>query len=168
MKNYPSPVRGVFCISIVDHISKSALVLFNLLRPNKHHKKRVLLKLSSLGSKLYREDYWLLSFYSNNREGEWFVIVFILFLWDRTKKGYIMCYYPLTYYDYVISDIVYITLSCILVLFTNIEYVISWYFLSQLLKKSKDSINLYFRFSSAATFKDTKFLLPLLVSGNWT
>ena len=79
-----------------------------------------------------------------------------------------MCYYPLTYYDYVISDIVYITLSCILVLFTNIEYVISWYFLSQFLKKSKDYINLDFRFSSAATFKDTKFLLPLLVSGNRT
>ena len=51
-------------------------------------------------------------------------------------------------------------MSCIIFSLTNIESVISWYFLSQFLKQSKNYINSNFRFWSTSTSKDTKFLLP--------
>ena len=37
VRDFPSPELGVFCIYIVGFISKSALVLFTLLRASKHH-----------------------------------------------------------------------------------------------------------------------------------
>ena len=60
MSDIPSPERVVFCISIIDIISKIALILFNLLREIKHHLKNVLLNLSSLRAKRYTADYILL------------------------------------------------------------------------------------------------------------
>ena len=51
VRNFPSPERGVFCILIVDIISKRSQVLFSLLCVRNYHYKRGLLKLSSLSEK---------------------------------------------------------------------------------------------------------------------
>ena len=39
--NYPGPERNIFCISIVDLILRSALVLFSLLREINYHYNKV-------------------------------------------------------------------------------------------------------------------------------
>ena len=103
-------------------------------------KQRGYINVNFIKCKKNTEDYCLLSFYSQNCDGEWSKLFLFLFLWDRTTKRYIVCYFPLTYNDYLIVDMFYIKTSCSFVFITNIESMISWYFMSQFLNQSKNSI----------------------------
>ena len=69
-----------------------------------------------------------------------------------------MCYFPLTYNDSLIFVTFCIKMSWRFVFFTNIESVISWYFLTQFLKQSPNFKQI--RFQSTTTFADTKLPLP--------
>ena len=59
----------------------------------------------------------------------------------------IMCYCILNYGNNLIFDIYYINLSCIIVFFTNLESVISWYFLSDFFEAVKELHKVWFPIS---------------------
>ena len=71
MRNCPGPERIFFCILIIDHIFRRALVFFSLLRAiNYHYNKKGFLKVISLSAKQFTEDCHILPFNSQYRYSE--------------------------------------------------------------------------------------------------
>ena len=133
----PSPECGVSCILIVDHISKSALVLFNLLRASKHNSGKA--SCSSPPYYYQKDTQMIISHFlwSQYHKGEWPILYFfLLFLW-MNKTINRMYYCILNSDDNIIFVTFSIKMSCIIVFLTNSESVISWYFMSQLFWGSK-------------------------------
>ena len=52
MRDFPGPERGILCILIIDIISKSALVLFSLLRASNYYYNKGALKVEFIKYKI--------------------------------------------------------------------------------------------------------------------
>ena len=127
MRNCPSPERGIFCILVIDLISKSALVLFKLLRASKHNCKKASCY-SRVQNNTQRIIDYCISTVKIVRVSDRYFYFFSV-RWNKTR--YIICYFQLTYDYNIILDM--FILECYVSLFflQNIESVIYWYFPSQ-------------------------------------
>ena len=119
MSDCRSPERGV-CLYFYCwyHFKKRRGIVYPFM-----WKKKPLQKVpcySILRSGRYMEDCWLLSFYSQNSEGELSILFFLIFvIWN--KKRYIMCYCLLTYDDNIILVMFYIKILFIIFFLPNFE-----------------------------------------------
>ena len=114
MINYYQPEYGVFCVSIIDLIYRSALVVFTLLRKSNYHyfKCTVCYVLPPYSQYCY-------------------VKLPMLFIFISLLHMYIFFYCPLIYDGFDIFIIIYFKLSRNFDFLTNIESIHLYYFWTQ-------------------------------------
>ena len=121
MSNLPIPKRGVFCISIVDIILRSSLVVFILLdKSNYHHNKGPFWYVLPLYSH-YCYSELSINYYSGYRK------IYLC--------RYICCCWPLAYNDSVIHIVFYFKMSRNFAFLTNIESIHLCYLWTQIFRR---------------------------------
>ena len=113
----PGLACGIFCILIVDLVSRRALVVFSLLRAHNITTTRGL--------------YVMYFFSTVNIATVSYQYCSYLYYHNIHLCRYICCYCPLTYNDYVILNMLYFKLSLNFHFLTCIESVTLWYFQTQ-------------------------------------
>ena len=137
--------HGVFCISIDDLTSKSALVLLTLLSASKPHSKK------SPG--IFNPKKWkqtiqegILVIIQSKARGWVINIDFIIIIVILHNKRYIFCYCIFNYDDNFIFDLFFSYMSFIIIIITNFESVISCHFYQTFSKQSNNYIKFSFQY----------------------
>ena len=157
-ERFSIPECGMFCILIIDIISKISVVLFTLLRESKNHFKRALY--FSWPYCVQDNTRRIVGYFHStvkNHEVEWLILP--LFFPDIENKLSIMWYCPLTYNDNLI--LVCFILECHVSFFLS-QTSNQWFleiFCLNFLRQSKNYINFDFRFWST----EPTFICYLLV-----
>ena len=155
VRNCPCPERGISCISIVDIISKIALVLFNLIRESKTHFNCCPIIGEFIRWEMIHSGLLLIVFIHSKSRG-WVINILIVIFEIRNKKRYIMCYFPLNYDDQLILVRLFNTISCFIVFLTMILSVFSNIFLLHLFEAVKEWHKLWYSILINSNIKSHK------------
>ena len=157
MSDWTGPECGFLYISIIDIISRSALVLFSLLCTSNYHYNKGHLKVEFIKWKKCTSDCYLLPFYSQYGYGELSKKILFLLLRDTPEEVDLLLLsielQQFSYFRYVLYK-----LSCIFLFLTNIESILLSYFEHNLFAAVKEIHKLLFQ--STTKSAETKFLLP--------
>ena len=137
------------------------MVLFTLLRARKHHfEKTPCYSFTIKHSRRYTMDYWLLSFYSQDSEGEWIILIQFLFSWDGKPKGtlYAIFHWTMMIILFLSSFILKCHESLFFLPISNQWFLGILY--HNYLGQSKNYIKFDLQYQSTATFKVSQSSLP--------
>ena len=135
MSDWPGPERGVFCIEIVDLISRSALVGFSLLRASNYYYRKgpvIVDNLTILTIHIRLLCITLLQIYCYGEISILFLFIFTRFFWKLTKFSIV----------YITTMILFFLSFFILkyplsIFLTYFESVLSFYFKPQFFEAVK-------------------------------
>ena len=156
MRNFSGPEHGVFCISVVDVISRNALILLSLLRAINYPYNKGPLKYEFFKCKTIHSGLLHIAIL-HSISLQWVIKKYIISIisrdhWRGTFAAIFHSHTMILVFRYV-----FIKMSWNFVFLKNTKSALLWYFLTEFFSAVKEIHKLQFRWT---TSEDTKFLSP--------